>query len=205
MTYSASLEVAAGDCEYTIRHTGGGCVLIFGSVPAADFSTIAKLCPSRNAVMDPQAADMAGANFAFGLRADLDALKQRLSAGAMEREARRRPGLAPELTQWLATGQRGASSETIFQHLTGVETRDGARLAHPHDPDDVKRCRLLLEACPLLQVEFHRMAGASPTWGRLVAAWPAICAAMDEESPRWREGVGKAPRTAHLISEALKA
>lgn len=52
------------------------------------------------------------------------------------------------LIQWIASGERGASSNTIVQHLTGLQTDVDGWLTHPADPDDLDRCLKLLEAVP---------------------------------------------------------
>ena len=112
--------------------------------------------------------------------------------------------LSPEAVEWLANGQRGISSNAIFTHLTGVDamgrwTFPGSN--HPSDPDDLHRCRLLLERCPELRAELPRMATRSKVWARLVAEWDALCAMLDEEAPEWRQGRGSAPRTYARMNE----
>ena len=93
----------------------------------------------------------------------------------------------------------------MFQHLTGVVAlRDGWRGSHPHDPDDLNRCRKLLELVPELRPRIGEMASFSPEWGRLVARWDELCALMDEEAPRWREGVGRTPRTYELMQNLIR-
>lgn len=101
--------------------------------------------------------------------------------------------------EWLRHGERGLSSEAIFSHLTGLTlSRWGAALT-PADPDDLRRCRLLLEQVPTLRAELHRMAETGTCWARLVPRWDEVCALMDEEAPDWRGGHGSAPKTAELM------
>lgn len=97
------------------------------------------------------------------------------------------------LAMWLASGQRGVSSETIVTYLTGLQT--GSMRDVPRDASDLGRCRLLLEQVPELQPKFSRMAELSREWELLVQNWDALCALMDEEAPAWREGKGSAPKT----------
>lgn len=169
------------------------------------------LC-GRRAVMDQDVARMAGATFAVGTREALDRLRQRLEAGAMAQAKASHPGLSHEAMQWLAIGERGMSSEAMFEHLTGVKcTKDGswptARTAHPYDVDDFRRCRLLLEQVPELQDLLQNMATLSPEWANLTREWGAICAAMDREAPNWREprcpGVSRAAYT--IIKAAVRS
>jgi hypothetical protein len=96
---------------------------------------------------------------------------------------------------WLAGGERGTSSNTIFTRLVGFDALAGGSERHPRDPDDLRRCRLLLEQVPEVQGNFASMAEASPHWRALVGAWDEICGLMDEECPRWREAEGVASNT----------
>lgn len=105
--------------------------------------------------------------------------------GAASPDAQKWPGL----TLWLASGERGTSSETIVQTLTGIPAlgRDTDRGSPPLDPADLRRCRLLLEAVPSLVPLLPKMAAASKDWAGLIAHWAEICALMDEEVPDWRD------------------
>lgn len=103
---------------------------------------------------------------------------------------------------WLRTGERGISSEAIFSHLTGIPVC-GGRLQPPADPDDLCRCRLLLEAVPAFRTDLHRMAEVSEEWAALVDRWDELCATMDREAPEWRDGRGSAPET-YAIMRALR-
>ena len=101
--------------------------------------------------------------------------------------------LTDNMIAWLARGERGASSNTIFQHLTGHDTGSSGGFSHPHDPDDVRRCRKLLDQCPELKATFPQMATRSPVWAALVAEWGSLCAEMDFEAPDRRDHQGAAP------------
>jgi hypothetical protein len=89
--------------------------------------------------------------------------------------------------RWLANGERCASSETIFTHLTGIDALNDWHKDHPYDPAVLRRCRLLLEQCPELMIEFPRMAQVSAVWRKLVHHWAELCGLMDEEIPEWRK------------------
>lgn len=104
---------------------------------------------------------------------------------------------------WLRSGERGISSEAIFSHLTGIPVSGRWGLQPPSDPDDLRRCRLLLEAVPAFAAELHRMAEVSEEWAALVARWDELCATMDREAPEWRAGMGRAPET-YAIMRALR-
>lgn len=112
-------------------------------------------------------------------------------------------GLSEAAIDWLASGARGNSSETMFTHLTGVDANRGSRNENPYDPDDMRRCRLLLEQVPELASSLPKMATVSKQWARLVHDWDLICATMDQECADWRAGKGSAPKTYNLIKIAL--
>lgn len=103
------------------------------------------------------------------------------------------------LVRWLAGGERGMSSDTIVQHLTGLPALAGADPCEPSDPGDLKRCRALLELVPELVEHFPRMREVSPEWARLCDHWDALCSLMDEEAPNWRDGQNGCPRTSALM------
>lgn len=183
-------------------------MLGFGPQPISWLKDAEKIA-GRGAVLDADIARMAGANLAAGTPEALAALRQRLEAGATLAEVQGNPGLSPEALRWLACGHRGLSSESIFQYLTGIQVLKGHWQSEfprtPIDPDDMRRCRLLLEQVPELEPIFRkRMASASKRWAALVQRWDEICAVMDEESPEWRAGKGRAPKTYDLMRVILE-
>ena len=100
-------------------------------------------------------------------------------------------------THWLASGERGLSSEAIVSHLTGQQV--GRRWGggdHPYDPDDFRRCEMLLRAYPLARLAFPAMTSRSEVWARLVDAWDELVALGEEEVPGIFSGParGRAPR-----------
>jgi len=115
------------------------------------------------------------------------------------------PLCSDELIRWLANGDRGCSSDSMVYHLTGIETEDQG--CYPIDPDDVARCRNLLEAVPEIREAFPRMATCSPEWEVLVNQWSNICAQMDAEVPYWRKSKNlfNAVKTSELIDQALES
>ena len=182
--------------------TQGTVVLGFGPQPMDWLSKASVLC-GKGAVMDATVARMAGANLAAGTPEALAALRQRLEAGALLVQQQANPGLSEAATRWLAGGERGLSSETIFTHLTGINALNVRDKYHPYDPADLRRCRLLLEQVPELVPLFHKMSTASKEWAALVKSWADLCTTMDAESPDWRTGGGSAPKTYALIKQAI--
>lgn len=110
----------------------------------------------------------------------------------------------PGLMSWLASGRRGISSNSIVQHITGMQTlRDGWRVGIPHDPDDLDRCLQLLEAVPLLRLALPEMATASPLWAALIARWAEIEAShLAEVGLGWTKAKS-APKTYALMRSVI--
>ncbi len=190
--------------------TAGTVVLGFGPQPMDWFHNAMKSCGS-DAVTDPDVARMAGATLAAGTPAALRALRKHLEAGALQQAQEANPGIPPSATRWLAHGERGMSSNAMFEHLTGVKctNSDGwplAAKAHPRDPADFRRCRLLPEEVPSLQAQLPKMAELSKPWANLVRDWTAICRAMDGEAPDWRDRQThwSCPKTYEMIKNATK-
>lgn len=86
-------------------------------------------------------------------------------------------------TGWLATGERGISSEAIVAQLTGVSISRWGGSDYPHDPSDFRRCQLLLRQVPLAQLAFGQMRQRGEVWARLVDAWDEIHEAIESEVP----------------------
>lgn len=185
-------------------NSDGVVVFSFGPAPIDFLSNASALC-GKDAILDTIAARMAGASFAIGSPAALAALKAKLEDGALAAARTANPGLSPEATAWLACGERGVSSDTIFEHLTGISDVGEWGGSHPCDPGDFRCCRLLLERVPELVPLFPRMAEVSPAWAALVAGWDSLCATMDAECPYWRTGRGgSAPKTYEMMRAILK-
>jgi len=188
-----------------MREQEGVVVLGFGPQPIDFISKAAKLC-GKNAVMCPDTARMAGANMAAGTPSELAKLRARLAAGtlaiAMEEHGDQ---LSTNAIAWLANGERGLSSNTLFTMTTGVDAEDGDGHNYPRDPADLRRCRLLLDQCPELVSCLPRVAAAGPEWAALVARWDEVCALMNEESPEWRDGRGSAPKTYKLMKDIFSS
>lgn len=190
---------------YTIEHRGD-CVLIDGPVPMSKFEYLTKLAPPGS-VLDSDTARVLGVTFAMGPAEDLQALREAGADAAYRRERASRPGLSDAAVRWLASGERGLSSNAMFTRLTGIDATDGReadRVAHPRDPADFRRCRLLLEQAPELGENLVKMRSLSDAWRGLIDDWTNICATMDWEAPDWRspDRSSSAPATYQLIRRA---
>ncbi len=96
--------------------------------------------------------------------------------------------------EWMINGQVGKSSlEIIRTALTG---EGGHHPRHPLDPDDLRRCLLLLEKVPEATAALPLLAKASETWGRYVPEWKRLESLLREETGDIRNPkTSKAPRT----------
>ena len=114
-----------------------------------------------------------------------------------------------DLVIWLAGGERGTSSNTIVEHLTGLPAlgrgwdRSGD---HPSDPDDLRRCLLLLEAVPAFKSRFYEMQDSSKEWNALTVHIEELTRLLTEEVPNWKDSRarGSAPKTYARMKEIYK-
>lgn len=186
----------------TTSTTSQGIVVLGLGPQSKKFVTKAlKLC-GDSAVIAHDVAGMAGATHALGTPEALSAVRKKLAPGSAAAARRKDLARSDAAIQWLASGERGSSSNAIFARLTGFATeergyRDGSPV--PRDPADLRRCRLLLEQVPALAPEFRKRMGRVKNWKALVAAWDVLCKLMDEETPDWRNGSGRAEKTYSLM------
>ena len=208
MSFTIPLHVAAeagGANTYHVT-TIEGVTLVFGNVPLSEATRLMQNRPETH-VNDMRLANYAGATFAMGDREDCRRVqRERLvpACDALRRQhkAATARGLPASACEWLIDGERGISSDTMFSRFAGFSVmKPDFDEDTPQDPDDFNRCRLLLEAVPEFAARIDELRTISPVWDRLVSAWETLCATMDEEAPRWREGEGEAPKTYDLLRE----
>lgn len=157
-----------------------GCRIVFGSVPASDISMITHGF-SKKALMAMDVADRIGATLVIGEPGDLDELRQRELPVSEKRHADYLAATHLELhkvAQWLRTGERGKSSNAMCKRFFGVPV--DAESEHPHDPDDLRRCLLFLDAAAAHD-KVDLMADVSPQWAGLVACWGDLLAIFKDE------------------------
>jgi len=88
---------------------------------------------------------------------------------------------------WLANGEHGISSKTIFKYLGKKFGMQIQYEGHPKDPDDFKRCYKLLQAVPQWKDELHKMKEVSPAWANLVDNWDRITQMYEQnEKEEWK-------------------
>lgn len=120
--------------------------------------------------------------------------------------------LTPAMLHWLNSGERGLSSDAIFMHLTGFPANGGRTWAinYPSDPDDLRRCILLLEQVPEFAPRISEMSFVSPVWAALSSQWDLLVQELKEEAAAfpggWKGRHWSCPRTYEhmrlLINEA---
>jgi len=113
--------------------------------------------------------------------------------------------ISSQAIEWLASGERGTSSEFMFYALTGIPVGSSRPyVPHPSDPDDFKRCEKLLRKCPEFRDRLGEMCVASQVWAKLVDNWGKLVDLIEEESPGVLSGEhnhGSAPRAYKLMQD----
>lgn len=82
---------------------------------------------------------------------------------------------------WAQYGERGSSSECIFNHLNKSMRYPKAYDSHPLDPSDFNRCYKLLKAVPQWRERITEMRKVSPVWERLVDNWDKLESMLEEQ------------------------
>lgn len=105
------------------------------------------------------------------------------------------------LMEWLACGERGISSETIAREILGFAHSRKWGPGHPRDPDDLRRCYLLVKGVPPTKAEWQRIAALSDGWAALVPHWDELISLLEEELERPDR---RAPKTYARMQEILR-
>lgn len=78
---------------------------------------------------------------------------------------------------WMGCGEKGMSSETMWNCLMGNKN---FFVNHPYDPDDFKRCYKLLEAVHEWKNELYKLKALSKEWSNLVDNWDKLTEMFEE-------------------------
>ena len=109
--------------------------------------------------------------------------------------------LKDKVLAWFGTGCVGESSKAMALAVCDAPGRKN----HPHDPDDLNRCLLFLEAVPEARHYMGKIAALSPTWGRLVRRWDDIESSfLNEVGRNWCKALS-APDTYRLMRKIIEA
>jgi hypothetical protein len=82
---------------------------------------------------------------------------------------------------WLNNGEQGTSSKTMFEYLNDNFHFHIQHKSHPYDPDDFRRCYLLLKAVPQFIPKLGRMKSVSTAWSNLVDNWDKLTEMLEEQ------------------------
>lgn len=86
--------------------------------------------------------------------------------------------------RWLANGNRGISSNTLFEKITGMSCgRHDDHLDAPSDAWDLARCMRLVVVCPQFRPLIHRVRTVNRRWGIVVENWDILEAILRVEWP----------------------
>lgn len=81
-------------------------------------------------------------------------------------------------------GEHGMSSIVLWERLFyPIDSNERNRLNryHPSDPDDFRRCYLLLETVPEWKEKLHLLKDLSPVWSNLVDNWAELTRLLLEQ------------------------
>jgi hypothetical protein len=79
---------------------------------------------------------------------------------------------------WWNYGEHGLSSEAIYYTMIrSAKVITG----HPYDPDDFRRCYLLLEAVPEWKERLDELKVLSKQWSNLVDNWDKLTGLLEEQ------------------------
>jgi hypothetical protein len=79
--------------------------------------------------------------------------------------------LEKRIVWWWEFGERGASSECIWNHMLGLSK---STYYVPSDADDFKRCYKLLLVVPEWREQLEKMKAVSDEWSYLVGCWDRL-------------------------------
>ena len=108
------------------------------------------------------------------------------------------------LLDWMATGERGLSSEAIAFAAMGAASLQTHN--YPHDPSDFRRCLLLLDRVPeAYELGVLRLARVSRRWGALAKIWDELRATFVSEVGKPQVARGPAPLTYQRMRDVVDA
>lgn len=201
---SAAFKTTADSSITSYRVTvRDGCTLVEGAMPMSHAGALMQAA-GTDAVVSPQLAQLTHCTFAWGPRVDVDKLVDHLVA-----EAQRITANDPPIKRWLEYGERGESSNAMA-HSMWTDRPVGWIVsrnveAYPHDPDDFRRCLLLLDMVPEFVPRLPIMARVNPVWAALVRHWGDISIQFVREAgDAWRTEPKGAPKTYELMKEVIK-
>lgn len=106
-----------------------------------------------------------------------------------------------KLLDWLVNGEVGRSSKRIASVASCGKAVQN-QWDHPHDPDDLRRCLMLVEQIPEVREDFPTLAQCSPEWKAIVDHWDELVALLKAEGgPKWSTDMFTAAKTYARMKE----
>ncbi|HEY6436406.1 MAG TPA: hypothetical protein VIY47_07435, partial [Ignavibacteriaceae bacterium] len=180
------------------------CTFIHGNLPVSELLKVMDKVESGNAFMDTHLASMAGATMVFGTKEALDQMKKSKNfplnpERVKESELAELKGLPSGFCEWLKTGERGLSSNFMASKIFGIP--ENAPMHYPHDPADLKRCIMFLQASQAKNWG-KNMDNCGPEWNALLPRWKELKLSLKDEiqNPDLKD---KAPKTYELMKNLL--
>ncbi len=198
MSDGFTMQIGPGpNTGFTIKNICG-CRLVFGQMPMSEMGMLTHGF-SKKALMATDIADRIGALFVIGEPDDLEELRSMDLPVSEKRQADYQAasqiGL-DKVASWLRDGERGSSSNAMCKRIFGIPADAGAD--HPHDPGDLRRCLLFLDAAEAHD-KVSLMVDVSEEWERLVCRWGELIATFKVEMAEGKS----APKTYALMNEIL--
>ncbi len=98
---------------------------------------------------------------------------------------------------WIDNGEHGTSSKTMYSVISGEPIMSRFDFSPPSDPDDFRRCYLLLKAVPEFKMMLFKMKPLSDVWGALVDNWDTLTGMLEKAMA----GSGKSPEMYDLMKK----
>lgn len=175
-----------------------GCRVVFGEIPISEFTMLTHGF-SKKALMAADIADRIGASLVIGEPGNLEELRKVNLPVSGKRHADHQAAThlgLHKVALWLREGERGSSSNAMCKHIFGVPQDAGDD--YPHDPADLRRCLLFLDAAEAHD-KVDMMRGVSPEWAALVEHWGELSNLLKTEMAHGNA----APKTYALMKEVL--
>lgn len=81
---------------------------------------------------------------------------------------------------WLSVGEVGVSAVTMYNVFMPSFRMYGWGIGHPQDPDDFRRCYLLLQTVPEWKEKMFLMKTVSEVWAKLVDNWDTLTGMLEK-------------------------
>lgn len=193
-----------GHSEYRIE-SSHGCKVVYGLAPMAEIAGLLNVWSANNEwIIGDQIAKRLGATLVAGPRQAIKAWEAELGINQPPApELASRP-LKEQIDDWFKYGERGTSSEAIAYRMLGHSPEEVIQLAgrgfptHPNDPDDFRRCHLLIQRVPGIHAKLDLMRDISPVWSALVDHW-------DELTNMLEDALASEAKTAPEMYEKMKS